>query len=130
MGNLSGLTIGNTTFPVFASGGGGGMPVRVLLPKSASNSDASGLAMLAWSNGMRYVYCTADPGAKDATGFIPPEYMGNGSVWICDKAAAGSSTLYETSVTGNSTSGAAVTFKSFLGYSVSKTSILFFVNPE
>ena len=147
MGGLSGLTIGDTTFPVFA--GGGDVPIHILLPKSPTDNSDSGLAMLAWPNGMRYVYCTGDPGANTVTGFIPPEYMGNGSVYINDKeqciVAAGSTGTYYlktevngNSVVGDSTTGATVTFErgvaAVSGAAASsllpnKTSILFFVNP-
>lgn len=159
MGNLSALTIGGTTFPVFAVGGASDMPIHVILPKSASDSTPSGLAMLAWSNGMRYVYCTADPGSNDVTGFIPPEYMGNGSVYVVDKFQTIHSTFrassapyalfnvklgqYGNSVIGDSTSGANVIFEAGFSGTTSatnkpittksqpaKTSILFFVNPE
>ena len=131
MGNLSSVTFDSSTFPVFAGGGGSDMPIHVTLPKSASNSADSGLAMLAWPNGMRYVYCTVSPGTSaDTTGYISPEYMGNGPVYISDQVGRGNSALYEITVIGDSTSGAVVTFKYILGYPPSKTSILFFVNPN
>lgn len=156
MGNLSGLTVGNTTFPVLANGGGGGdMPIHVTLPKSASDASPSGLAMLAWPNGMRYVYCTAAPSTSgDTTGFIPPEYMGSGSVHITDKASCITSavrasnvfnsigvSIVGNSVIGDSVSGATVTMSRslagaastsgvFLATEPAKTSILFFVNPN
>lgn len=141
-----------------ATGGGGGsnMPIHVNLPKSASDSAPSGLAMLAWPNGMRYVYCTVNPGSSDVTGFIPPEYMGNGSVCIIDKQQVVLRTSRNTSqpnpvnsitvgqngntVVGDSVSGATVTFEagfqhisahiSITPLTPAKTSILFFVNPN
>lgn len=135
-----------------SSGGGSDMPIYVELPKSASDSTPSGLAMLAWPNGMRYVYCTGTPSISDATtGFIPPEYMGNGSVHIIDKQQtiiSSSKNTYLSNITlgqigntviGDSTSGATVTFERGISRTATdnsptylhpqKTSILFFVNP-
>lgn len=156
MGNLSSVTFDNSTFAVLAGSAGSDMPIHVNLPKSASDSTPSGLAMLAWPNGMRYVYCTEPPGENNVTGFIPPEYMGNGSVYIADKSQTivrsyrnSSSPYYVSSITvdqngntviGNSTSGAEVFFEagfrhgstqnSVTKLAPAKTSILFFVNPN
>lgn len=125
------------------------MPTHITLPKSATDSNASGLEMLAWPNGMRYVYCASDPGnTANITGHIPPEYMGSGSVYINDKVQTVSTvgsinqfylqfTISGNSVVGDSTDGATVTFERgvVLGSGTpasfrqpNKTSILFFVN--
>lgn len=151
MGNLSGLTIGNTTFPVGAGGGGSAMPIHIQLPKSASDSTYSGLDMLAWPDGKRYVYATTDSASRSA--FIPPEYMGVGSVYISratqimNSAIRASSSLYSftmitvyDTVIGDSTNGATVSFAAFKSGNAGtssadwpdnpgSTSMTFYVNP-
>lgn len=152
MGNLSSVTLDDSTFCVFAGGGGSAMPIHVELPKSASDSTHSGLAMLAWPDGRRYVYSTTSN--SENTAFIPPEYMGVGSVYIrravqvissvtrnpSSQGAVNSisaSVVYD-SVVGNSSDGATVNFSKLYSGSAGttmwsnvdgSTSISFCVNP-
>lgn len=135
------------------SGGGSAMPIHVELPKSASDPTPSGLEMLVWPDGKRYVYAASS--SSDAQAFIPPEYMGVGEVYIreavqiistASRATAapfavsniGTTVLYN-SVVGNATDGATVSFAQLRsGQATSSawnthpgsTHMTFYVNPN
>ena len=129
------------------------MPIHVTLPNSASDPTPSGLEMLAWPDGKRYVYATSSSSAARA--FIPPEYMGVGDTYIREavqiiSAASRMTTspytltnigtaVFYNSVVGNATDGATVAFAELRAGQATNgtwslypgsTHMTFYVNPN